>query len=49
MRDLLASVQAQAHSLPASPAAQQATGSSAEERAFGGIVAEKYRKQGFNV
>lgn len=49
MRDLLASVQAQARLLPPVPPEQRTTGSSLEEKAFGEIVAEKYRKQGFNV
>ena len=49
MRDLLASVQAQARLLPSVSPEQTATGSSPEEQAFGEIVAEKYRKQGFNV
>ena len=49
MRDLLASVQAQARLLPPVSPEQSATGSAPEEQAFGGIVAEKYRKQGFNI
>lgn len=49
MRELLASVQAQARLLPPVPPEQRATASSPEEEAFGEIVAEKYRKQGFNI
>lgn len=49
MRDLLASVQAQARLLPPVSPEQRATGAAPEEQAFGEIVAEKYRKQGFNV
>ncbi len=49
MRDLLASVQAQARLLPPVPPEQRTTGSAPEEQAFGEIVAEKFRRQGFNV
>ncbi len=49
MRDLLASVQAQARLLPPVPPEQRAAGASPEEQAFSEIVAEKFRKQGFNV
>ena len=49
MRDLLAVVQAQSRLLPLVPPEQTETGSAPEEQAFGEIVAEKYRKQGFNV
>ncbi len=47
MRDLLAAVQAQAQLLPPVPPEQRASGSAPEEQAFGEIVAEKYRRQGF--
>ena len=49
MRDLLASVQAQARLLPPVSPEQRTTGSAPEEQAFGAIIAEKYRKQGFNI
>ncbi len=49
MRDLLAAVQEQARLLPPVPPEQTETGSAPEEQAFGKIIAEKFRKQGFNV
>lgn len=49
MRDLLAAVQAESRLLPPFPSEQTEAGSVPEEQAFGEIIAEKFRKQGFNL
>ena len=49
MRDLLSAVQAQSRLLPPVPPEQTEIGAAPEEQAFGEIITEKFRKQGFNI